>query len=461
MNWLGKKLELKKFDDWYSVTQEDLQKYGGIERFQVCDTSLSSILESSYPEHQWKPWKFNRLPHGWWNKQENQKRFLESLAKELGLKELDDYYLKIRTSDIENAKGSGFLRFYGYSIGKALMTLYPEHKWRLWRFGWVPNGFWGETKNQREFFDFAAIQLNIKTLSEWYKIPKSEIERLGGSGLLDHFGGYLFFALTSAYPEHQWKAWMFDRVPNGFWKNKENQLSYFDHLAKELNINNLEEWKKVKLSDVKNFGTEILNLYGNSISKALSSVYPHHSWDDISKQKKKDWEMIDQRNFFDKVSLDLGINKMEDWYKIQWNDIQDKGGSSILKYYRGSLIKSLSAIYPEHLWLPWKFISVPRGFWDDNNNIQMYLSWLSSELNIQEFSDWYSVSHSTLGKLGAFPLLQKSGGLITLLSKYYPNHSWDATFHSPKVKSFSKRQNNLITALKLLFPNEIIQTANG
>jgi hypothetical protein len=52
----------------------------------------------------------------------------------------------------------------------------------------------------------------------------------------------------------------------------------------------------------------------------------------------------------------------------------------------------LSALYPEHDWLPWKFDKCPRNFWDNVNNQRKFMDWAGKQLNVKEMSDWYNVS---------------------------------------------------------------------
>jgi hypothetical protein len=40
-------------------------------------------------------------------------------------------------------------------------------------------------------------------------------------------------------------------VPKGYWSVLENQKQYFDWLGKELGVNTLDDWYKVKLDDVR------------------------------------------------------------------------------------------------------------------------------------------------------------------------------------------------------------------
>src|SRR5690348_6678349 len=118
MDWLGKKLGVVQLEDWYKVSRDDVKRYDSGDILKIYGSSFILALEANYPEHQWKPWLFDRLPYGWWKHAENQRKFLESLGKEMGFKNMDDYYLKLKTVDIEKAGGSGLLRQYGDSIGR-------------------------------------------------------------------------------------------------------------------------------------------------------------------------------------------------------------------------------------------------------------------------------------------------------------------------------------------------------
>lgn len=43
----------------------------------------------------------------------------------------------------------------------------------------------------------------------------------------------------------------------------------------------------------------------------------------------------------------MGIQKIEDWYTVTSDDVIDSGGATLInQYYGGSLIKSLSSIFP-------------------------------------------------------------------------------------------------------------------
>jgi hypothetical protein len=45
-----------------------------------------------HPDFNWLPWKFGRIPTNYWSTLENQRQFLDSVAKQLGIKEMSDWY---------------------------------------------------------------------------------------------------------------------------------------------------------------------------------------------------------------------------------------------------------------------------------------------------------------------------------------------------------------------------------
>jgi hypothetical protein len=51
------------------------------------------------------------------------------------------------------------------------------------------------------------------------------------------------------------------------------------------------------------------------------------------------WSGNNQRLFFDTVAKDLKVQQPEDWYKVNVEDVVQKGGTFISHLYNGSLIK--------------------------------------------------------------------------------------------------------------------------
>ena len=54
--------------------------------------SLYKLLKHVYFEYEWLPWKFEACPRNYWDKVENQRKFMDWAGKELKIKEMSDWY---------------------------------------------------------------------------------------------------------------------------------------------------------------------------------------------------------------------------------------------------------------------------------------------------------------------------------------------------------------------------------
>src|SRR4051794_7544604 len=80
---LGKKLNIKEINDWYSISMTRINKEGGSVFFQThYENSLWKALQSVYPESEWQPWKDEKqVPLGFWKDKINQRRYFDWLGK--------------------------------------------------------------------------------------------------------------------------------------------------------------------------------------------------------------------------------------------------------------------------------------------------------------------------------------------------------------------------------------------
>jgi hypothetical protein len=51
--------------------------------------------------------------------------------------------------------------------------------------------------------------------------------------------------LASVYPEYNWLPWKFSQCPKNFWDSIENQKKFVEWAAKELKINEKDNWYRV------------------------------------------------------------------------------------------------------------------------------------------------------------------------------------------------------------------------
>eukprot|EP00027_Filamoeba_sp_ATCC50430_P012117 CAMPEP_0168573886 /NCGR_PEP_ID=MMETSP0413-20121227/18779_1 /TAXON_ID=136452 /ORGANISM="Filamoeba nolandi, Strain NC-AS-23-1" /LENGTH=312 /DNA_ID=CAMNT_0008607177 /DNA_START=21 /DNA_END=956 /DNA_ORIENTATION=- len=191
-------------EQWYSVDTKDLSTRGGEHLLLLHGRSM---LQALYPNYEWLPWKFPKLPKGYWNNMDNQKKFFEWLRhpSRLNIPSLEDWY-KVSVEDVAKQGGYFLLQtHYHYSLGKALRAVYPEHPWRLWRFERVPRGFWSDQANILAFFQYCTQQFSITHLSDWLTVETQLIRKAGGTTLLSKFGGFVPL-LQHVYPGFNWNA---------------------------------------------------------------------------------------------------------------------------------------------------------------------------------------------------------------------------------------------------------------
>jgi hypothetical protein len=73
--------------------------------------------------------------------------------------------------------------------------------------------------------------------------PVKELNKLGS--LLEKYHGSLYMMLSSIYPEYDWLPWKFEKTPQNYWGDTENQRKYLDWAATQLGIKDPSDWYSV------------------------------------------------------------------------------------------------------------------------------------------------------------------------------------------------------------------------
>lgn len=77
--------------DWYKVTgKRFLELEGGPSFLKRHKGSLSTALMEMYPEHNWEPWRFEKVPANWFREAPNARRFLEFIRAEQGWNDISE-----------------------------------------------------------------------------------------------------------------------------------------------------------------------------------------------------------------------------------------------------------------------------------------------------------------------------------------------------------------------------------
>lgn len=198
----GVEMRVERMEDWYGVKYRDVLDRGGAGILAIYKGSLAAALQSLFPEHEWQPWRFSKVPNNFWKDSQNVRRWFEWLAPQVKVAKMEDWY-SVTTELVVERGGGGMLKCFGFSLSAALECAYPEHKWELWRFSNPPRRLQNQNEDVKGMVLWLAKQFHVDKLEEWYRIPLQQIKRQIPLTVQDRYGG-LFELFSGVYPEHEW-----------------------------------------------------------------------------------------------------------------------------------------------------------------------------------------------------------------------------------------------------------------
>jgi hypothetical protein len=426
-HWLSEKLNVHSLDDWYKIKKSDFTENGAAGLLHsYCSDSPCIGLSIAYPDTEWQPWRFEVMPHGYWNVPEYRMQYAEYLADKLEVMKMDDWY-KISAKDFAENCGSSLLRnYYEDSPSLAIMSFYPEYDWQPWRFETVQQHHWEKLENRRNYFDWLAEQLKCDLIEDWYGIDQGTFLEFGGHGILHHYDRSIRWALLDIYKDTNWQPWRFDSLPHRYWDELEHRIQYMEYIRDRMNFNNgMEDWYSIREEDIDSHGFS--KFYDRWVGYAVMDIYPEHIWEPWRFQEipRGFWDDLErQRNYADWLADRLGISQCEDWYECSLRDLIDHYGQSLANYWNANHGTILSKIYRDTDWKPWRFQGIKMRW----NPLEQYefVRWLEDKYDLTAPSKWQGITRHFLESNHGKGLLWKYGGSISsLLSTHYPDMEWN------------------------------------
>ena len=77
LDHVSRELGFKDLNSWYGVSHSKLTAAGSGMRtlLRMYNNSIFDMLTTIYPNHNWLPWQFKKVPQGYWKNGENLKRY--------------------------------------------------------------------------------------------------------------------------------------------------------------------------------------------------------------------------------------------------------------------------------------------------------------------------------------------------------------------------------------------------
>jgi hypothetical protein len=131
---------------------------------------------------------------------DNHREFLDDLGRKLGFKSMSDWYTITRKQIIEN--GGHYLVQQIKNPSKLVMAAYPRYHWISSNWNCKSEDYQNE-ENRVALMEYLTKELQIKDLSDWYRISRSQIGQVCKN--MNVFKQYtLEELLPEAYPNHDW-----------------------------------------------------------------------------------------------------------------------------------------------------------------------------------------------------------------------------------------------------------------
>eukprot|EP01114_Cavostelium_apophysatum_P009073 TRINITY_DN2214_c0_g1_i3.p1 TRINITY_DN2214_c0_g1~~TRINITY_DN2214_c0_g1_i3.p1 ORF type:complete len:535 (-),score=134.61 TRINITY_DN2214_c0_g1_i3:1649-3253(-) len=388
-----------------------------------------------------------------WKDPLTHKQFIEGdLARDLNIRQWEDWY-EVKKSDFYRLGGGSLLRkYYRNSPALAISSTFPQYPWDLDRFR---NKTWKEPAERREFMDkVMGKHLKIQNWEDWYKVSAEDFLECGGRGLLNsYYGGSPWKAVVDIYPEYEWNLDKFTR--GNIWGDPKVRREFMEKaLAKILVIKNWTDWYHVKKEDFhKNQGGGLLrHYYGDSVAKAVTSIFPEHPW---QLHRFGNWkDVASHRDFMDNtLAKALNVTTYEDWYRVKHDDFRKFGGGNLLEtYYSNSKSLALMSIYPEYKWDPHRFarFELPSDYWDSATTRKFYEDLLrANNWNVDKLKE---ISRATLeSETNGKDMLSVHGdSVLKSLRSAFPEITWE----EPQFDYQTKAQRLVFDILRANVPSD-------
>ena len=181
----------------------------------------------------------------------------------------------------------------------------------------------------------------IRRPSDWYRVSHQDFVRHSGGGFMLCYDCTASLAIMNHLPNYDWKEWLFEPTPKGFWHKKVNRRRYMTWLGKRLGYKSLGDWYHVTDTDfAANKGKQFLKLYRGSPIKALEDCFPSYKWNEwmFARVPFGFWDRAENRRRYIRwLATQLKIKTPKDWRRVRGTDIQANCGGGLLVRYHSYL----------------------------------------------------------------------------------------------------------------------------
>ena len=392
---IKEKYNLNTHEDWNSITQKHIHSNGGSRLLNKY--SMFEIKCMACPEGK-SIFNNPKQTSGYWENQENIDKFLSKIKEKYNLQTPDDWN-SITQKHIKSNGGSRLLSKYSMFEVKCMAC--PEGKST---FNNPPqsSGYWESTENILKYLEKIKEKYNLNSPEDWNSITQKHIQSNGGSRLLSKHSIYEIKCM--ACPEGKS---IFNNPPQiaGYWENQDNVNKFLSKIKEKYNLNSAEDWNSLTKEHIKsNGGISLLSKHSMFEIKCMACPEGKSTFNNPS-QSAGYWENKENiDNFLIKIKEKYNLNSPEDWNSIKRKHIKSNGGSSLLSKYSIYEIKCMACPEGKSIF---NNPPQPAEYWENQENIDKFLSKIKQKYNLQTPEDWNSITQNHIQLNGGSSLLSK------------------------------------------------------
>ena len=440
---LQQKYNLNTPEDWNSITWKHIQSDGG--KILLKKYSIFEIKCMACPEGK----SIFDKPPGYWKKQQNIDNFFSTLKHEYNLNTPEDWNSITKKHILSNG-GWQFLSKYSMFEIKSMAC--PEGKST---FNKPPqaSGYWENQENIDHFLSKIKQKYNLNSPEDWNTITQKQIISNGGSSLLPKYS--MFDLKCMACPEGK-PLFKNPKQAPGYWENQENIQTFFSLLQQKYNLNAPEDWNSITQKQIQSNGGGTLLLKYSLFELKCMACPEGKSIFNNPPHTLGYWE--NQENIFQflsKIKEKYNLNTPEDWNTITQKQIQSNGGWTLMSKYSLFDLKCMAC--PEGK-LIFNNPSPAPVYWENQENIDNFLSKIKEKYSLNTPEDWKRFSKSQIIQEGGSGLL--SDKLQVKVKFETPNKTTEFIPLSTLLlsRSVQKRSSQrwLFLQVQKLFPHEEI-----
>ena len=274
---------------------------------------------------------------------------------------------------------------------------------------------------------------------------------MGGSRLFSKYS--LFDLKCLACPEGKL---MFDnKKQSGYWENQENILNFLSEIKEKYNVNTPEDWNSITTNHISsNGGRTLLTKYSMFDLKCMACPEGKSIFNNPPLPPGY-WENKENiQNFLSEIREKYNLNTIEDWNSITKALITSNGGWRLFSTYTIYDLKCMAC--PEGKLI---FDNNPKQssvFWEDQDNINQFLSEIKEKYNLHTPEDWKRISIKQINSEGGYGLFTSSKYSQINLTFNNGSNTNIIPFSKLIERSPNKRSSQrwLFLQIQKLFPDE-------